>query len=116
MKYLLLLILLIGCSNDVITCTNSTTIREVVQVKEIEIPCHCSECPKCDICYNVTDVGNRKLEMCNMVLDNTNDELFKCLQQNNTFYLENLTDSYNDCIEERDECKDILHNITEWLK
>ena len=116
MKYWLLLILLVGCSEPIV-CQNETIIREVAVLKEVKLPCNCPECPELEECPKLNDSATKKkLTFCNIQLDQQNKELFKCLQQNNTQYLEDLEFNLTRCEKERNNCQDVINNITEWIK
>lgn len=117
---LILLLFLVACKGETITCTNTTIIKEVAVIKEVKIPCVCADCPELPeekVCPRLDEATvSRKLNLCNIRYDELNKEMFKCLLQNNTAFMENLTMEYNNCVRDRDNCEDIISNISGWIK
>ncbi len=112
MKYLLLLLLLVGCVKEVPVYHNTTIIKEVIVevIKEIEVPANC------DVCPEINTSCEKDLRFCNIQSDVINDELFDCYLNNVTIHMENITYNYNDCMVDLEKCEGKLSNISEVLR
>ena len=98
-------------------CKNETIIQEKVVLREIEKDCPKNNCPKCPEAKECVETdAQKKLTMCNIRLDVINDEYFKCLQHNDTDYLEDLRYNFTECKEDLLRCNHRINNITEWIK
>jgi len=116
MKYMILLLLLIGCTTERIIYQNSTIIREIEVIKEIEIPGPPGACAECPACVVVDESATlKKLSQCNIRYDYLNDLYYTAVLNNNTEHMENLTFLYNNCTVTRNKCIGILNNITELI-
>lgn len=94
-------------------CVNETITKEIIKevpiIKEVEV---FKDCPKCEVCEDPIEISGAagKLTLCNIRYDELNELYFKCLNENNTAYVENLTDYYNDCIDDLELCEEDLDN------
>jgi len=113
MKYLILLLLLVGCAGELV-CEPKTITNEVIVFQNVTIPGNCSVCEECLVINNSGLINDLKL--CNIALEDLGEEYGECVMQDDADYLYNLTRHLDDCVEDRDRYKSKLDNITEALK